>query len=84
MSAPTDSAADERLRKELRPRALDPAAVAALALRHFPRTLSDMSLDVKGELNSYDDRNYLLGEEHGAKHEFWFKEAGYLEVGPAQ
>jgi hypothetical protein len=56
-----DSAADEKLRKELRPRALVPDAALSLAKKHFGNILKDKGdATVERELDSYDDRNYLL------------------------
>lgn len=69
-----DSAADERLRKELRPRALTPDAALSLAKKHFGNVFEDTGdATVERELDSYDDRNYLLTTglagwlEHGTR-----------------
>ena len=66
------AAEDEKLRKELRPRALSAEAALAVARKHFDGVLKDKgAAAVRRELNSYDDRNYHIatGAERQAERE---------------
>ena len=57
------SAELEKLRKELKPFSLDGDAAAALAIQLFGKNTAGSNLKCVQQLDSYDDRNYLLVDQ---------------------